>query len=44
MAVEAYMQYSHKTWVLNWPGQVLVVLGIIHWTVDVMQVSDTLLN
>ncbi|KAK2157592.1 hypothetical protein LSH36_188g04054 [Paralvinella palmiformis] len=34
-AVEAYPVTPRDEWVLNWPGQVVLASGIIHWTVDV---------
>ncbi len=43
-AVEAYPNEPRPSWVLNWPGQVVLAASIIHWTSQVTQVSTRKFN
>ena len=34
-AVAAYTEEPRKSWVLQWPGQVVIAAGTVYWTTDV---------
>lgn len=38
-SVDAYPKTPRKSWVLNWPGQVVIAASTIYWTAEVTKVS-----
>ncbi|XP_022099330.1 dynein heavy chain 3, axonemal-like isoform X3 [Acanthaster planci] len=39
-AVDAYPHTPRKTWVLNWPGQVVIAASTIYWTSEVTKAIE----
>ena len=39
-AVDAYPSTPRKSWVLNWPGQVVIAGSTIYWTAEVTKVGE----
>lgn len=39
--VESYPQHPRTQWVLEWPGQIVLVISAIYWTQDVTEVISS---
>lgn len=40
-AIKAYDETPFKEWCLRWPGQVILAVSNIYWTLEVTQVKIT---